>query len=621
MGRCLLLGIFFIGLHLTVSADSGNSLPVAAANDNTAPAGQLSNGVLTLHLELRKCAWFPAAADGVHREIYTFAEAGHAVANPGPLIRVPQGTEIHATVHNTLALPAKIYGLHTHPGDANESISLAAGETRELKFLAGDPGTYLYWGTTAGHALENRGDAETTLSGAFVIDPLGAKPNDHIFVINFWQKGDPALPTLEELPALNGREWPYTERLKYKMGETVHWRVINATAIDHAMHLHGFYFLVDGTGDGNRYESFAPDQRIRAVTEHIDPGHVFEMTWTPDRAGNWLFHCHMMQHMSSLPDPSAKPAPQTAAYSMEHDNSMGMSGLVIGITVLPDGSAPRVAETSPTRKLQLVIADNPTKVPFYSLHVIDPMRPAAGDEKDPPSLLGPPIVITRGETTEIEVKNSSSKTTVIHWHGMELESYYDGVAGWTGSDQQKSPAIAPGTSFSARMTPPRAGTFIYHTHWHDGTQLLNGIYGPLIVLEPGEKYDPEHDRTFVFSMGRYEPFGFMMLINGNPEPDLLQLHTSTRYHLRLINITDNAADLRVRITRDDKPVAWQVIAKDGADLPPAQLKSSVADMGITVGETYDVEYESKNPGFEAFTIYEQFYPQPVTVPLYFTDGR
>jgi FtsP/CotA-like multicopper oxidase with cupredoxin domain len=82
----------------------------------------------------------------------------------------------------------------------------------------------------------------------------------------------------------------------------------------------------------------------------------------------------------------------------------------------------------------------------------------------------------------------------------------------------------------------------------------------------------------------------MLLINGHPQPDPVKLHAATRYRLRLINITDNAADLRVRLTSHDVPVEWKVIAKDGADLMPAQVKSSVADMGITVGETYDVEY-------------------------------
>jgi FtsP/CotA-like multicopper oxidase with cupredoxin domain len=300
----------------------------------------------------------------------------------------------------------------------------------------------------------------------------------------------------------------------------------------------------------------------------------------------------------------------------------GMSGLVIGLTVLPSTTtSPAAVAAAPARKLQLVISENPEKIPLYQLEVNDPLKPGAPSKDKRSSLLGPPIFLTRGEATEIEVKNQSSNPTVIHWHGIELESYYDGVAGWTGSGQQTTPPVAPGSSFIARMTPPRAGTFIYHTHWHDVTQLLNGLYGPLIVLEPGQKYDPEHDRIFVFSTCRYAPFGYLLLVNGHPQPDAVELHTATRYRLRLINITDDAADLRVRLTSKGVPVQWKVVAKDGADLPPAQLRSSAADMGITVGTTYDVEYQADTPGLADLEIRETSFPTPVTLPLKFTDAK
>jgi len=134
-----------------------------------------------------------------------------------------------------------------------------------------------------------------------------------------------------------------------------------------------------------------------------------------------------------------------------------------------------------------------------------------------------------------------------------------------------------------------AGTFIYHTHWHDETQIRNGLYGPLIVLEPGQKFDPDEDRTFVFSVGIYPPLGFMMLINGQPGPDPLPLHAGKHYRFRLINITDDGSDLRVRFLFKGEPISWRVIAKDGADLPPEQIVVSQADMFLTVGATCDVE--------------------------------
>jgi hypothetical protein len=48
----------------------------------------------------------------------------------------------------------------------------------------------------------------------------------------------------------------------------------------------------------------------------------------------------------------------------------------------------------------------------------------------------------------------------------------------------------------------------------------------------------------------------------------------------------------VQLESKNAPVRWNVIAKDGADLPLVQRASSMADMAMTVGSTCDVEYES-----------------------------
>jgi manganese oxidase len=595
------------------------ALPVAVANDNRAAAGELKNNILELKLEMSEAVWYPEEDGGGHRDAFVFAESGRAPQTPGPLIRVAQGTEIHASIRNTLPLAAKIYGLHRHPGDAKDSLSVAAGETREVRFTAGEPGTYVYWATTANHSLEDRDQGETLLHGAFVVDAPGAKIDDRIFVLGIWKKGN--VPgDGEEIAGINGKAWPHGENVTYTAGDTIHWRVIDPSIFQHAMHMHGFYFTVDGVGDGESYTRYSAEQRRTVVTELIDVGHTFELTWKPERSGNWLFHCHMVSHMT--PSEALHPPAATAASDTDHDHNMLMAGLVVGITILPKaGAKPVVVSNSAARKLQLVISDNAGKIPLYKMEVIDPAHPAApapAGTEAAPSFLGPPIVLTRGEATEIEIKNQMKGPTAIHWHGMELESYYDGVAGWTGSGKQTTPPIPAGGSFVARMTPARAGTFIYHTHWHDAGQLLNGIYGPLIVLEPGEKYDTSHDRTFVFSSGKYAPFGYLMLINGVPEPERLELHSGERYRLRMINITDDLVDLRVRLTSNDNPVLWRIVAKDGADLPAAQLKFSAADMPITVGETYDVEYEAKDAGEASLQIWEVSYPTLVTVPLRFS---
>jgi FtsP/CotA-like multicopper oxidase with cupredoxin domain len=66
---------------------------------------------------------------------------------------------------------------------------------------------------------------------------------------------------------------------------------------------------------------------------------------------------------------------------------------------------------------------------------------------------------------------------------------------------------------------------------------------------------------------------------------------------------------------------WKIIAKDGADLPPAQLKFTTAEMGITVGETYDVEYQADKPGVAELKIWETSFPSSVTLPLQFVAAK
>jgi manganese oxidase len=215
---------------------------------------------------------------------------------------------------------------------------------------------------------------------------------------------------------------------------------------------------------------------------------------------------------------------------------------------------------------------------------------AAGSE------LGPTIVLHRDEATEITVVNRLATPTAIHWHGIELESYYDGVVDLGGDARQVTPRIEPGASFVARMTPPRAGTFIYHTHWHDMDQLTKGLYGALIVLEPGEKYDAEHDRVFVVSRGGTDIFYSPMLVNGTEHPVASELRAGERYRLRLINITPADDGTQIVLAEAGKAVVWTPVAKDGAELPMRYRKDCEAKLKFGAGETYDFAFRPEKLG-------------------------
>lgn len=74
------------------------ALPVIEANDNRKPAGVLKNDTLKINLVVQMARWYPEAGDGPFVEVAALAEEGHAPTVPGPLIRVPTGTTIIATV-------------------------------------------------------------------------------------------------------------------------------------------------------------------------------------------------------------------------------------------------------------------------------------------------------------------------------------------------------------------------------------------------------------------------------------------------------------------------------------------------------------------------------------------
>jgi FtsP/CotA-like multicopper oxidase with cupredoxin domain len=456
------------------------------------------------------------------------------------------------------------------------------------------------------------------LAGALVVDPLGgATEADRIFVITEWNSftanqlhevmtaDEPGARFLALQPAftfvINGLSWPATERLTYRRGEVVHWRVINLSSQSHPMHLHGFYFRVKRAGDG-LHDDPVDDGRGRSVVTHLLPaGGTLSLEWTPEREGNWLFHCHVMAHVSLARrlDAGTHAAEADATHRDSHhtssDRSLGMAGMVMGITVLPSAAVglPASMPSLPTRHVTMAIrrADD-----ALSGGIATGMALNDGPTADPDAPVvspGPPLVLTRGEPTEITVINRLEEPTSIHWHGLEIDSYYDGVHGWSGTPTRTAPIIEPGGRFAARLTPPRAGTFIYHTHLHDYRQLSSGLYGALIVTEPGHAFDPNVDHVVVLGRRQASVASSVLadadslVVNGERMPRWMW-RSGRRHRLRLVNITPDDI-LAVSLRNGDAPVLWRPLLKDGAPTSAELNQDTAATVTIAVGETYDFE--------------------------------
>ena len=101
------------------------------------------------------------------------------------------------------------------------------------------------------------------------------------------------------------------------------------------------------------------------------------------------------------------------------------------------------------------------------------------------SIPGPVLEFNEGDLAVINVTNKMDEETSVHWHGLILPNFYDGVPYLT------TPPIKPGTTFQYRIPINQSGTFWYHSHTM--LQEQKGLYGA-IVIQPKEKtmeYDKE----------------------------------------------------------------------------------------------------------------------------------
>ena len=584
----------------------------AVANDNRTPAGTMDGDTLALRLTIIPIAWHILGDSEPAFTLLAFAEEGKAPTIPGPLIRVRVGTPVRVTVRNPLDDTLVVRGLNERSAML-DSLVVLPGDTASARFVARRVGTYLYWvppyrvrlpDGPASAIVPPRG-YDSQLAGAIVVDPPGHVPDDRVFVIT--QLADrrasvdaPAATDrhgtgTRQFQAINGQAWPHSERLRYALGDSVRWRIVNASQEAHPMHLHGFYFRVDSRGvrEAEADSIYTPEQRRMAVTETVSSRNTASITWSPDRPGGWLFHCHLTNHAVKFAPMDRREVIDYPSTHHEGDPDRhvftGMNGMVLGITVT--GRSPAPNAWRPAKRLRLFVqsdsapGDRDRRFGYV-------LQRGAAPKPDSLEYPGPLLVLTRGEPTSIEVVNRSGEPTAVHWHGIELESYYDGVAGWSGTPERTAPAIRPGRRFEVRLTPRRAGTFMYHTHMDDLRQQYGGLVGPLVVLEPGERWNPARDLVILLSDGVPQ----RVYINGSLTPAPKQLEVGRTYRLRIADIAVFRQLLRVQLVRDSSLLSWRPIAKDGFTLPPAQATVRPSVVNLPSGETADFEFTPDRPG-------------------------
>lgn len=612
------LALVFLGAAFMLGSNPSSPAPAPVRpNTNTWRAGILRSGVLTVRLEAKEALYQIYGPRHGPMIVEAFAEAGKPASVPGPLVRASVGTEVRLEIHNALAKPLTLLVPTVMRGAADkgvtmDSIVVAPGGDGVLTTRPTVPGDYVYRATlpTASSSFRHLAGL---LAGALIVDSAKASPapHEHVFVIMpVWDSLRTAC--VDSAPrsnpcnvgriqyTINGRSWPNTERIAATVGDSLHWHVISAGADVHPMHLHGFYYRIDS------YSMPSSDPRARPMigqlvaTQNLTPLAGMSISWSPDRPGNWLFHCHFSIHLRA----------DSISAGPDDPHMRDMSGLVIGVNVAPRPGVQVAGEpVGPARHLRLIALEDssdvgPGRMVLPSMHFV---LEDGGRRVDAGSDFSPELDLERGQPVAITIVNRMAEPTTIHWHAVEIQdSYMDGAAGFSGAGTHLAPMIAPGDSFIARFTPPRSGTFMYHAHVDDDREQSAGLVGALIVRDAGTTPSPDDHTFFLKSSRLIAGSSDPAEINGQLHPDTVVIHAGRPARFRLISLTahHNSAVSDFQLQAIDDPeidagwttLQWQPIARDGMDLPEKWRAVRDAEQTVSIGETYDFEYTPKHPG-------------------------
>ncbi len=256
-----------------------SNLPKATSEGNQVLSYRTEDGIKVFELTAKPIQWEVKPNEWIEAWAYNGTV-------PGPTFRVQDGDRVRVIFHNQLPEPSAVHwhgqtvpwGQDGVPGLTQQPVP--PGQSFVYEFNAGPAGTHWY------HTHFNTTHQVTSgLFGAFIIDPKGGpQPKvDREHTLFITDAGALGL-------TMNGHSYPRNQPLMVKKGERVLIRMINAGAGPHPMHLHGHVSAVVAK-DG------APvDKPLHVDTLAIFPGETYDLAFTADNPGAWVFHCHMPNH-------------------------------------------------------------------------------------------------------------------------------------------------------------------------------------------------------------------------------------------------------------------------------------------------------------------------------------
>lgn len=211
---------------------------------------------------------------------------------------------------------------------------------------------------------------------------------------------------------------------------------------------------------------------------------------------------------------------------------------------------------------------------------------------------GPTIEAVEGDRLRLYVTNRLPEPTTVHWHGLIVPSGMDGVAGLS-----QAP-IGPGETFQYEFTLTRPGTFMYHPHYDEMTQMALGMVG-MIVVHPRRPVGPPVDRDFVLMTHEWK------LRPGarRPDPNEMSDFNLLTFNSRAFPGTDplvikKGERVRIRFgnlsAMDHHPIhihgLWfHATETDGGRIPESARYPETTVL-VPVGTTRVIEFVATEPG-------------------------
>jgi FtsP/CotA-like multicopper oxidase with cupredoxin domain len=216
---------------------------------------------------------------------------------------------------------------------------------------------------------------------------------------------------------------------------------------------------------------------------------------------------------------------------------------------------------------------------------------------------GPTIEVVEGDRVRIFLTNRLPEHTSIHWHGQRLPNGMDGVAGLN----QK--AIGAGKTIVYEFVARRPGTFMYHPHADEMTQMAMGMMG-FWITHPRDRHPliDRVDRDFVFLLNAYDidPGSFtpkiMTMLDFNiwswnsrvfPGIDPLIVRKNDKVRIRFGNLTMTNHPIHLHGHE------FLVTGTDGGPTPKSTRWYEVTT-DVAVGQMRQIEFLADEEGDWAF---------------------